>query len=81
MPRDGAITFGDLDGKLGSLRVECVICERCGQYWVSRLIEQRGLGGKVVDLLAEVSADCPKKRARNFSDQCGAQCPDLPRVL
>jgi hypothetical protein len=81
MPRDGATTFGDLDGKLGMLRVECQKCERVGQYWVARLIEQRGRDAKIVDWLDEITADCPKNSEHNWSDQCAAQCPDLPRVL
>jgi hypothetical protein len=35
MPRDGAIIVGDLDGKLGSLRIECATCSRAGQYWIA----------------------------------------------
>jgi hypothetical protein len=45
------------------------------------LIEQRGRDAKVSDLLAEITADCPKKQAGNMSDQCAARCPDLPRVM
>jgi hypothetical protein len=47
----------------------------------ARLIEQRGRNGKVIDWLAEITADCPKKQAGNMSDQCAARCPDLPRVM
>jgi hypothetical protein len=32
MPRDGAIIFGDLIGKLDVLQVECVKCGRKGRY-------------------------------------------------
>jgi hypothetical protein len=81
MPRVGAIRFGDLEGKLSALRIECATCNRAGQYWIARLIEQRGRDGKVADLLAEVSADCPKKIARKRNDPCGVRCPDLPRML
>lgn len=42
MPREGAIVFGDLTGKLGSLRVVCSKCERAGSYRVARLIQERG---------------------------------------
>jgi hypothetical protein len=45
------------------------------------LIEQRGRDGKVVDLLAEVSADCPRRTADRMNDRCGVRCPDLPGVL
>jgi hypothetical protein len=53
MPRDGAIIFGDLSGKLRD--------------------------ATLVDWL--VAADCPKKSARNWSDQCAARCLDLAVVL
>ena len=81
MPRDGAIIFGDLAGKLAVLVVTCDKCGRKGRYAVARLIEQRGRDAKVVNLLAEITADCPKKQAGNMSDQCAAPCPDLPKVM
>ena len=81
MPRDGAIIYGDLIGKLAVLNVACEKCGRKGRYAVPRLIEQRGRDAKVIDWLAEITADCPKKRAGNMSDQCEARCPDLSRVM
>ena len=41
MPRDGAIIFGDLIGKLGLLRVSCEKCGRDGSYGLGRLIRER----------------------------------------
>jgi hypothetical protein len=32
MPRDGAIIFNDLIGKLEVLRIECQKCGRVGRY-------------------------------------------------
>jgi hypothetical protein len=81
MPRDGAITFSDLIGKLDVLNVACDKCGRKGRYAVARLIEQRRRDAKVLDLLAEITADCPKKQAGDMSDQCAARCPDLPKVM
>jgi hypothetical protein len=81
MPRDGAIIFSDLVGKLGVLRVTCAKCGRDGSYGLSRLIEKRGRDGKVIDWLDELTANCPKKIARNMNDPCGARCPDLATVL
>ena len=60
MPRDGAIIVGDLVGKLDVLEVACDKCGRKGRYAVARLIEQRGRDAKVVDFLADITADCPK---------------------
>ena len=81
MPRDGAIIFGDLIGKLDVLYVHCEKCTRAGCYPLQRLIDDRGRNAKLIDWLDEITADCPKKIAHNMNDPCGARCPDLPRVL
>ena len=45
------------------------------------------LSAKWLELLKEIApdvgltADCPKKKAHNWNDQCAARCPDLPRVM
>ena len=80
MPRDGAIIFGDLIGKLDVLYVHCEKCTRAGRYRLDRLIEERGRNAKLIDWLGEIT-DCPKKIAHNMNDPCRARCPDLPRVL
>jgi hypothetical protein len=38
MPRDGAIIFRDLVGKLEMLNIECDRCGRRGRYRLDRLI-------------------------------------------
>ena len=82
MPRDGAIIFADLIGKLDLLRVTCDKCGRDGCYGLPRLIERRGRDAKLIDdWLDEITADCAKKRAGNMNDPCGAKCPQLPKVL
>ena len=81
MPRDGAIILSDLIGKLDLVLVSCEKCGRDGCYGLSRLIERRGRDARLVDWLDEISADCAKKRAGNMNDRCGAQCPQLPKVL
>ena len=68
MPRDGATIFSDLIGKLDVLRL-------------GRLIEKRGRDAKLTDWLDELTAECPKKIARNMNDRCGAECPHLAKVL
>ena len=61
MPRDGAIIFSDLIGKLDVPRVRCSQCGRDGCYGLSRLITQRGRDAKIIDWLDELTAECPKK--------------------
>jgi len=81
MPRDGAIIFGDLIGKLDVLRGRCDKCGHDGCYGLNRLVERCGRDAKLVDWLDEIAADCPKRVTVNWNDRCRAQCPDLPRVL
>ena len=79
--RDGSLTPRDLVGKLDSVVVECPKCGRTGRYPLRRLIEQRGREGTIIAWLEALTADCPRKRAANVSDQCHAKCPDLPKVV
>jgi hypothetical protein len=81
MPREGAIIFRDVVGKLDVLRVECDKCGRSGQYRFDRLIMRYGIDAKLFDWSDEITADCPQKQARNLSDQCDAKCPDLSTVV
>jgi hypothetical protein len=46
MPRD-YLVFGDIEGKLDVLRVECTKCARKGRYIVRRLIEKYGRKGNM----------------------------------
>ena len=75
MPRDGANIFSDLTGKTEVLRVTCEKCGRDGRYILARLIRQRGRDGKVVDWLDELTAQCPKKIARNMNDPMRSTVP------
>jgi hypothetical protein len=41
------LVFGDIEGKLDVLRVECTKCPRNGRYSVHNLIEKYGRMGKL----------------------------------
>jgi hypothetical protein len=81
MPREGAIIFRDLVGKLDVLSVECDMCGRRGRYQLDRLIERYGIDAKLFEWTDEITADCPRKQAMNLNDICGARRPDLPKVV
>jgi hypothetical protein len=81
MPRDGAITFRDIVGKLAVLRISCDKCGRSGQYRVDRLIMRYGIDAKLFDWFDEITADGPRKQAGNLNDQCGTRCPDLSKAV
>jgi hypothetical protein len=57
MPRDGAIIFGDLTGKLGVLRIECAKCGRAGRYHLDHLVEKYGRNEKLFTWTDELTAD------------------------
>ena len=80
MPRDGAIIFRDLVGKLGVLSVECDKCGRRGRYHLYRLIERYGIDAKLFDSSERHRGRLPRKQARNYV-QRGARCLDLPKVV
>ena len=84
MPREGAIIFRDLVGKLEVLNIECDKCDKCGRkgrYHLYRLIERYSIDAKLFDWSDEITADCPRKQAKNLNDTCGARCPDLSKVV
>jgi hypothetical protein len=73
MPRDGAIIFRDIVGKLDVLRVECDKCGRRGQYRIGRLLEQYGRDIAMPDLRHEL-ARCPHRR--DMSNPCQVKYVD-----
>jgi hypothetical protein len=82
MPHEGSITPADLVGKLDWLVVSCEECGRHGRYNVARLVERIGADAKLTDYLTEViTADCLRRKSIDMSDQCGARCPDVPKVF
>jgi hypothetical protein len=81
MPRDGAIIFNDLIGKLDVLRIECPKCGRAGQYRLADLIMRYGRNEKLFAFMDDVASTCTRRQARSDSDPCGAACPDLPKVV
>ena len=81
MPRHGAITLGDLVGKLDYLRIECSACERAGQYRVLRLIAELGNDFVLLELRERLTANCTKRHAASIYERCKASFPDLTSVI
>ena len=48
MPREGAIIFRDIVGKLDVLRIECDKCGRRSRYRVDRLVKKYGIDAKLL---------------------------------
>jgi hypothetical protein len=80
MPRIYLI-FGDIEGKLDVLRVECTKCARKGRYHVHKLIEKYGRQGNMMRWKAQLNVACPERDAHSLHEPCDLICPDLPKVL
>ena len=63
MSRDSALTLRDFIGKFDTLTFDCSKCVRRGRYHVASLVDRFELDKKMPELLAETSADCPKRSA------------------
>jgi hypothetical protein len=48
--------------------------------WMSLRLREITLDGRLTDWFARISADCPKRKANQFSDWCGIHSPDLVRL-
>ena len=70
MPREGAIIFRDIVGKLDVLRIESGKCGRRDRYRVDRLLKKYGIDAKLFAWSDEVTADCPRKIAKNLRVIC-----------
>ena len=81
MPGRSYLIFGDIEGKLDVLRVECTKCARKGRYSVSSLIEKYGRKANMMKWKEQLNGDCPKRDARSMHECCDLICPDLPKVL
>jgi hypothetical protein len=68
VPREDAIMFGDLIGKLDMLRVECPKCGRSGRYRLADLMMRYGRSEKLFAFMDDVAGNCARRRARSDSD-------------
>lgn len=73
MPRDGAVILSDLRNRgFDRVTVECAKCGRQGSYRLDAALERWG-DAKLPDVLADLTADCPKGKGADAFDQCGAK--------
>ena len=58
------LVFGDIEGKLDVLHVECTKCDRKGRCHLHKLIEKYGRQGNLMKWRERLNADCPKRDLR-----------------
>jgi len=57
------LVFGDMEGKLDVLCVECTKYERKCRYPVRKLIEKYERKGDMMKWKAQINGDCPRRVA------------------
>ena len=58
MPQRAYLIFGDIEGKLDVLGVECTKCARKGRYSVRRLIEKYGRKANMMKWKEQLNGEC-----------------------
>ena len=73
----GAVTLGELVGRIDRLEVRCRRCPRHGRLGLARLIADHGEGTELPDLAERLAAGCPKTSAPDPGERCFVHFPQL----
>jgi len=63
------LIFGDIEGKLDVLCLECTKCPRKGRYSVRKLIEKYGRRANMMKWKEQLNGDCPKRDAHSMHER------------
>jgi hypothetical protein len=69
-PGDDAVLLQDYPAKL--VRIDCQYCDRTGRYGLAGLERRFGPAAGLPDVLAALSADCPRQQDWRLHGPCGA---------
>jgi hypothetical protein len=75
MPSKGAVTLGDIVGRVRMLEIACRHCKRHGWLSVARLITEHGADITLPYLRERLAGDCPRLHSASIYERCGAYFP------
>jgi hypothetical protein len=75
-----AITLAQVAEKIAMLEISCDKCGRYGRQSVQNLIATYGAGMGLPELKDKLANGCPKL-GNPYWDRCGAQYPQLAKIL
>jgi hypothetical protein len=81
MSARGAITLGELVGKVDLLKIACHRCERRGRLSLARLIDEHGWDTGFPDLWVPLAGDCQHARSTALHNRCTIYYPQLPALF
>jgi hypothetical protein len=67
-----ALILGEVAERTPTLELACGICERRGRFVMARLLRDHGLALPMPELLALLTADCPRRADPSVAEPCGA---------
>jgi hypothetical protein len=73
MGTSGAVTLGELVGRIDHLEVRC----RRGRLRLARLVAEHGAETKLPRLAVRLAADCPRAKAPDPGTRCFVRFPHL----
>jgi hypothetical protein len=78
MSSSGAVTLGDIAGRVKILEIECRDCGRYGRYQLARLIEQHAAKFGLPYLRQILARDCPRQHSPSIYERCAARFINCP---
>ena len=75
---EGALILGEVAERTPTLEVACDLCEHRGRFVMARLLRDHGLALRMPELLALLTADCPR---RSVAEPRGAHFPQLTALF
>ena len=75
---EGALILGEVAERTPTLEIACDVCEHRGRFVMARLLRDQGLAISMPELLALLTADCPRRADPSVAEPCGAHFPQLP---
>jgi hypothetical protein len=77
----GAVTLGDLVGRIDRLEIRCQHCDRYGRVRLAKLIEEHGPDVGLPELALRLVRECPKANALNLAERCLAHFLQLVELF
>jgi hypothetical protein len=81
MAGTGAVTLGDLAGRLDRLEARCRRCDRYGRLRLAKLIADYGADMGLPELALHLARGCPQVDTFNPAERCFVYFPQLSKLF
>jgi hypothetical protein len=74
-------SIADVLARTEMLEVVCSRCDRGGRLSLRRLAKQYDSSTSMALVLADLTADCPRRKAPSWTDRCDPHSPEMPMLF